>query len=223
MLVVLVDTLSLVVLSWEPLTASVLPAVRSPAVTLVILLVASVPCLALNAVPFQSRASFSRVSTSAFRVVILLAFVAISAVLVAISVVLVAILAVLSAILAVLVAISVVLVAISAVLSAILAVLVAISVVLVAILAVLVAISVVLSAILAVLVAISAVLSAILAVLVATSSLVSFNWEPLTASLLVSEIVPSSTLVILLVASVPCAALNAVPFHNSASCCRSYN
>ena len=110
MLVVLVDTLSLVVLSWEPLTASVLPAVRSPAVTLVILLVASVPCLALNAVPFQSRASFSRVSTSAFRVVILLAFVAISAVLVAISVVLVAILAVLSAILAVLVAISVVLV-----------------------------------------------------------------------------------------------------------------
>lgn len=117
---------------------------------------------------------FSRVSTSAFRVVILLAFVAISAVLVAISVVLVAILAVLSAILAVLVAISVVLVA-------------------------------------------------ILAVLVATSSLVSFNWEPLTASLLVSEIVPSSTLVILLVASVPCAALNAVSFHNSASCCRSYN
>ncbi len=43
MLVVLVDTLSLVVLSWEPLTASVLPAVRSPALTLVILLVASVP------------------------------------------------------------------------------------------------------------------------------------------------------------------------------------
>ena len=77
MLVVLVDTLSLVVLSWEPLTASVLPAVRSPALTLVILLVASVPCAALNApaVLFHSRESSPRPLTASVRLVMLVVLV----------------------------------------------------------------------------------------------------------------------------------------------------
>ena len=134
MLVVLVATLSLVVFNCEPLTASVLVSVSSPAVTLVILLVASVPCLAVNTPAASSHfsASSPRLFTVSVRLVILV-----------------------------------------------------------------------------VLLATSPVRLVILVVLVATLSLVVFNCEPLTASLLVAEISPSLILVILLVASEPCAALYA--------------
>ena len=126
-----VVTSVLTVFSCEPLTASLLVAEIVPSATSVILLsVPLTPCLALKAELFQSRASFSRSSTSAFRAEILVVW-----------------------------SPTVVLMPLT------------------------------------------------VSPRVVTSVLTVFSCEPLTASLLVAETVPSLTLVILLVASEPCAAL----------------
>ena len=218
MLVVLAATSSLVAFNCAPLTASVLVAVKSPAVTLVILLVVLAPWAALKAVLPLSHcnASSPRPSTASCRLVILVVLSATSLLRLVMLVVLAATSSLVAFNCAPLTASVLVAVKSPAVTLVILLVVLVLWLALKALLALShcrasspsVSIASVRLLILVVLSATSLLRSVMLVVLAATSSLVACNCEPLMASVLPAATSPSATLVMIFVALEPWLALN---------------